>query len=157
MLLRDVPISQLLLAAAGGAIATGAMEQLASNAGIAVMLVPFASSIVLVMGSPETDPAQPRALIGGHLVSTLSGFLLLWAAGPVWWAAALAAGLAITAMHLTKTFHPPAGVDPLIVVTGALPFKFMLVPVASGAALLALFAFVWHNSTQRGSWPRRWW
>ena len=156
-LLSHISPLQVLLAAAGGAIATAAMEQLADSAGIALMLVPFTTSIALVMGSPEAEPAQPRSLIGGHILSTLSGFALLWLAGSAWWAAALAVGLAIAAMLVTRTLHPPAAIDALIVVTGALPLKFLLVPVASGAALLAGFAFVWHNSTRRGSWPRHWW
>ena len=28
----------------------------------------------------------------------------------------MAVGLAMVAMHLTGTFHPPAGIDPLVVV-----------------------------------------
>jgi CBS-domain-containing membrane protein len=36
--------------------------------------------------------------------------------GPGVFAAALAVGLAMVAMHLTKSFHPPAGIDPLVVV-----------------------------------------
>jgi len=38
----------------------------------------------------------------------------------------------------------------------------MLAPVAVGAVLLAVFAFVWHNVVARGPnkedvWPARWW
>src|ERR1700682_477415 len=44
-------------------------------AGIALsaVTIPFATSIVLVIGSAEAEPAQPRALIGGHVVATLAG------------------------------------------------------------------------------------
>ncbi len=66
------------------------------------------------------------------------------------------------AMHLTKTFHPPAGIDPLVVVVNNMPWAFLLVPVAVGALLLAAFAFVWHRvtrhgDTREGAWPQRWW
>jgi CBS-domain-containing membrane protein len=47
-------------------------------------------------------------------------------------------------MHLTRTFHPPAGIDPLIVVLNNLSWPFLLMPVAVGACALALFAFLWH-------------
>jgi CBS-domain-containing membrane protein len=121
------------------------------------MAIPFATSIVLVMGSPEADAAQPRALIGGHIVSTIVGLLALYLVGPAPWAAALAVGLAIAAMHFTRTFHPPAGIDPLLVVVNQMPLIFLLVPVAIGAFLLALFAFAWHLLLGRSPWPTRWW
>jgi CBS-domain-containing membrane protein len=109
------------------------------------------------MGSPQTAAAQPRALIGGHLVSTMIGLLVVKVAGPGITAAALAVGLAILAMHLTRSFHPPAGIDPLVVVLNNMSWSFLLVPVAVGACLLAALAFVWHNAFRDGSWPRRWW
>src|SRR5271166_5538860 len=64
------------------------------------------------LGSPTAEPAQPRALIGGHLISTLVGLFVVKLCGPGPWVAAMAVGLAIAAMHMTDTFHPPAGIDP---------------------------------------------
>jgi CBS-domain-containing membrane protein len=90
-------------------------------------------------------------------VATLVGLAVVKVTGPGPWMAALAVGLAIAAMHLTRSFHPPAGIDPLIVVVNNLPWTFLFVPVAAGACLLAVFAFAWHNSTRRGTWPARWW
>ena len=34
------------------------------------VVIPFTASIVLVIGSPQVEPAQPRALVGGHVVAT---------------------------------------------------------------------------------------
>jgi CBS-domain-containing membrane protein len=119
-------------------------------------VIPFATSIVLVIGSPEAVPAQPRALIGGHLVATLVGMAVLWLAGPQAWAAALAVGLAILAMYLTDTFHPPAGINPLLVVSNNLPWSFLFAPVLAGALLLAASAFAWHRWVSRRPWPRHW-
>jgi CBS-domain-containing membrane protein len=69
----------------------------------------------------------------------------------------LAVGLAIAAMHATGTFHPPAGIDALIVVTYGMPWTFLFAPVAAGAVMLALCAFAWHNLVARTAWPLRWW
>jgi CBS-domain-containing membrane protein len=121
------------------------------------MTIPFATSIVLVMGTPEAAPAQPRALVGGHVVSTLAGLVVLKLFGPSAWAAALAVGVAIAAMHATGTFHPPAGIDALIVVTAGMSWGFLFAPVAAGAVLLTLCAFGWHNLVTRIAWPLRWW
>jgi CBS-domain-containing membrane protein len=78
-------------------------------------------------------------------------------AGPGAFTAALAVGLAMVAMHLTKSFHPPAGIDPLVVVLNDMSWGFLLVPVAVGACLLAALAFVWQNLFRGHSWPERWW
>jgi CBS-domain-containing membrane protein len=143
--------------AIGGAAAIGLMELLAGRTTLPLLFVPFATSIVLVMGSPEAEPAQPRPLVGGHLLSTAIGLLVLHVTGPGPWAAASAVGLAIVAMHATRTFHPPAGIDPLVVVLNQMPWTFLFEPVALGACMLVAFAFFWHNAVRRGSWPLRWW
>jgi CBS-domain-containing membrane protein len=147
----------VMAGAIGAAIAIALMELLAERTAIPLLLVPFATSIVMVMGSPQVAAAQPRALIGGHLVATLIGLLVVKVTGPGVAAAAVAVGLAIVAMHLTRSFHPPAGIDPLVVVLNGMSWSFLLVPVAAGACLLAAVAFVWHNLFRRGSWPKRWW
>jgi CBS-domain-containing membrane protein len=153
-------IVAIVAGATGAALAVAIMEMASFSTEFPLMLIPFATSIVLVMGAPEAEPAQPRALVGGHLVSALVGLLVLQVAGPGPWAAASAVGLAIVAMHLTRTFHPPAGIDPLVVVVHDMPWTFLLAPVGVGVLMLAAFAFAWHNlgSAKTGAlWPQRWW
>lgn len=149
--------SRLVTGALGGAVAIGIMEWFSAFSEFPLASIPFATSIVLVMGLPQAVPAQPRALVGGHLISALAGFAVLQLTGPESWAAALAVGVAIVAMHATGTFHPPAGINPLLIVTGNMPAIFLVVPVAVGALLLAAFAFVWHNIGAEKSWPESWW
>lgn len=144
------------VAGLGGAIAIGAMEWFSRAAHTPLAIIPFATSIVLVIGSPEAEPAQPRALIGGHIVATLVGIAMLQLTGPQAWAAAAAVGLAIVAMVVTGTFHPPAGINPLLVVSNNLPWTFLFVPVLAGAVLLAAFACLWHRWVRRRQWPQRW-
>ncbi len=152
-----ISATQMVAGAAGGAVAIGLMELLSARSAFPLIFIPFATSIVLVLGTPEAEPSQPRPLVGGHLVATLVGLLVVKLTGPSPWAAAGAVGLAMVAMHGTRTFHPPAGIDPLIVVVNDMSWSFLLVPVAAGAGLLAAFAFIWHNLMRRGSWPKCWW
>lgn len=142
-------LAVIIAGALGGAAAVGLMEAASAYSAFPLSYIPFATSIVVVMGSPEAPPAQPRALIGGHLISTVIGLVVVKLVGPGPWVAALAVGLSIIAMHLTRTFHPPAGIDPLIVVINDLPWLFLVMPVAIGACALALFAFVWHGVARR--------
>src|SRR5215469_14583263 len=132
----------ILAGATGGAVAIACMEAFSARAAFPLVAIPFATSIVTVLGSPRAEPAQPRALVGGHLLSTLVGLLVVKLCGPAPRAAAVAVGLAMVAMHLTGTFHPPAGIDPLVVVVNNMSWSFLIVPVGMGTLLLATFAFV---------------
>jgi CBS-domain-containing membrane protein len=145
-----------VVAGLGAAIAIGAMELFSVGYHYPLVVIPFATSIVLVIGSPEAEPAQPRCLIGGHVVATLVGLVVLKLTGPHVWSAAAAVGLAVLAMVLTGTFHPPAGINPLLVVSNNLPWSFLIAPVLAGALLLTAFAYVWHRWVGRRPWPRHW-
>jgi CBS-domain-containing membrane protein len=149
-------IAEGAVAGLGAAVAIGAMEWFSLASHYPLVIIPFATSIVLVIGSPEAEPAQPRALIGGHVVATLAGLAMLQLTGPQAWAAAAAVGVAIVAMVVTGTFHPPAGINPLLVVSNNLPWSFLFAPVLTGAVLLTVFAYVWHRWIRRRPWPQRW-
>lgn len=133
----------ILAGATGGAIAIASMEAFSIRDAFPLMAIPFATSIVTVLGSPKADPAQPRALIGGHLISSLVGLVIVKLCGPVAWAVPLAVGLSMIAMHLTNTFHPPARIDPIVVVVNDLSWSFLVVSVAIGAMLLKTQLELW--------------
>ena len=149
-------IAASVAAGLGAAIAIGVMELLSAEFNYPLAIIPFATSIVLVIGSPDLKPAQPRALIGGHFVSTHVGLAVLKLVGPQPWAAALAVGLAVVAMMFTGTFHPPAGINPLLVVSANLSWHFLFAPVLAGALLLTGFAMVWHRWVRGQRWPESW-
>jgi len=152
----------VLSGAVGGFVAVAVMEAFSIRGEFPLWAIPFATSIVTVLGMPEAKPAQPRALVGGHLISTIVGLIAVKLCGPDPWAAAVAVGLSVIAMHLSDTFHPPAGIDPLVVVLNNMSWGFLFVPVGIGALLLVVFAFVWHKLVARGTnssdkWPVSWW
>ena len=126
-------------------------------ADLPLLSVPFTTSIVLVMSAPESRQAQPRCIVGGHVLSALCGLgvVTLFGSGP--WLAALAVGLSIAAMQLTDSLHPPAGINALLIVLIGAPWTFVVVPVAAGALILVGFAYVYHRLTWPGGWPRSWW
>src|SRR5258708_14676171 len=71
-----------LVAGIGAAIAIGAMEWFSRASHYPLVIIPFATSIVLVIGSPEAEPAQPRALIGGPSVCNITRLAFLNHTGP---------------------------------------------------------------------------
>jgi CBS-domain-containing membrane protein len=138
--------------AVGGALGIAVMTTLAHASGQPLMMVPFATSIVLVMGSPEAPPANPRAVVGGHLLSAFAGVACATIFGDAFWVPAV--GLAIALMHAADTFHPPAGISPLIITSAHATPLFLLTPVLSGALILVGFAFVYHRLSGE-EWPER--
>jgi CBS-domain-containing membrane protein len=145
----------ILIRAVGGALGIAIMSTLAHASGQPLMMVPFATSIVLVMGSPEAPPARPRAVVGGHLLSAFAGILCAAIFGDAFLVSAAGVGLAIALMHATDTFHPPAGISPLIITSAHATPLFLLSPVLTGALILVGFAFAYHRLSGE-PWPERW-
>lgn len=146
----------IAVAATGGGLGILLMLVLAESAHFAWGLVPFATSIVLVLGSPDAPQAQPRNIVGGHLLSAISGAVccsLLVHGIP---AAALGVAGAIALMQATRTFHPPAGINPVVMVIAGAGWGFVLVPVGLGAVVLVGYAWIYHRLTQDQPWPKSW-
>jgi CBS-domain-containing membrane protein len=129
-----------LLAGGATALAVGILEIAAMSTETPYWRMPFITSIALVTGLPKAEPSRPRALIGGHVVATLTGYAVLLTLGASPEAAALATGLSVVMMLLTRTMHPPAAVDPFLVVNEALGPDFLFGTIVPGALLLAAFA-----------------
>lgn len=119
----------------------------------------FGASCVLVYGVIQSPLAQPRNLIGGHLVSALVGVTVQKLLPEhIWIAAPLAVSLSIVAMQITKTLHPPGGATALIAVTGSpqiksLGYGYILSPVLSGCLILLAVALVFNNMTKNRQYP----
>jgi CBS-domain-containing membrane protein len=69
---------------------------------------------------------------------------------------ALAVGSAIAVMMLTRTVHPPAGSNPVIVFLMTPTWDFALFPTLAGAVILVLVALIFHNITREARWPKYW-
>jgi CBS-domain-containing membrane protein len=151
------PLRRAITTSIGGRLGISLMVALAHWGGLPLEAVPFTTSVVLVMAAPESLQAQPRNIVGGHLLSALSGLCVSFAFGTNPWFAGLAVALSIAAMQLTRTLHPPAGINALLFFTMKLSWVFVLMPVAAGALLLVAFAFVYHRLTRSQPWPRSWW
>lgn len=119
----------------------------------------FGASSVLVYGVIQSPLAQPRNLIGGHLVSAIVGVTVqLFVPDILWLAAPLAVSLSIVLMQITKTLHPPGGATALIAVTGSeqiksLGYWYVLSPVLSGALILLVVALLFNNITKNRHYP----
>jgi len=121
----------------------------------------FGASSVLIYGVINSPLAQPRNLIGGHLICAIIGVTVhKIIPNEVWLASALAVALSIVAMQITKTLHPPGGATALIANIGsekikALGYLYVLSPVFTGVMILFVVALVFNNISKSRSYPVR--
>ena len=79
----------------------------------------------------------------------------------IWIAAAFAVSLAIAAMLITKTLHPPGGATALIAVIGGdavhkLSFFYAIIPAGLGAIILLIIALLVNNLSKDRRYPEYW-
>ncbi len=119
----------------------------------------FGATAVLIYGAIQSPLAQPRNLIGGHLISAVIGVTIYkLIPDPIWLSAPLAVSLSIVAMQYTKTLHPPGGATALIAVVGtenvtSLGYWYVLSPILTGVSILLLVALIFNNITGQRKYP----
>ena len=124
-----------------------------------LLVGPIGASAVLLFAVPASGLAQPRAVLGGNVISALVGVACAMLAPEPLVAAALAVSLAIVLMSLARCLHPPGGAMALTAVIGGpavteLGFGFALVPVGLCSLLLVLAA-VGLNRLMGRSYPHK--
>ncbi|MEH6648854.1 MAG: HPP family protein [Motiliproteus sp.] len=149
-------IKHIVAAGLGAFILIAMLAGLAENLDVTLVLGSFGASCVLVFGFPDAPFSQPRNVVAGHFLSSLVGLIVLTYVGPTWWGMALAVSLAIALMMATRTVHPPAGSNPVIVFLSQPAWDFLLLPTLSGALLVVAIALIYNNLSRRESYPKYW-
>jgi len=122
----------------------------------------FGASAVLVYGAIRSPLAQPRNLIGGHVISALVGVTAYKLfPGQLWLASSVAVATAIALMHATKTLHPPGGATALIAVIGSeriheLGYGYVLIPALVGPVIMLAVALLVNNIPENRRYPEFW-
>jgi CBS-domain-containing membrane protein len=117
--------------------------------GMIWLIPPFGASMVLVMAVHESPLAKPKNILLGHILSALSGVIILYLIGDNFLALGIAVALAVFVMIVTDTIHPPAGANPIIVILTGQGISFVLFPVAVGAFMLVVFAYLYNRLLKR--------
>jgi CBS-domain-containing membrane protein len=120
------------------------------------LIASFGASCVLAFSVWNSPLSQPRNIIGGHFISTLVGLIVYHLLGNEPWSLALGVGVAISLMIATKTIHPPAGADPIIVIFGACTWDYLFTPVLTGSIIIVLMALLINNLRSDREYPVFW-
>ena len=151
--LPPVDVGRAALGAALGLLVADLMLW-AMGAGQTALIAPFGASAFLIFTVPGSPLAQPWPAVVGNTVSALAALAVLALGLPQLVTNCLAVLLAIPAMALTRSLHPPGGAVAIATVLAAPALSFALIPVAAGSAALVLAGVVWHRALGR-AYPLR--
>ncbi|MBC8042890.1 MAG: HPP family protein [Rhizobacter sp.] len=150
------PPNHIFWSMSGAMIGIAAAGFLSVSFNVPLLVAPFCATCVLAFGLPESPLSQPRSIIGGHLISAAIGIAIASLFGTAWWAVAIAVGLALAAMQLTRTVHAPAGAMAALAVLSNPTWMFLLFPVLAGAVLIVTVAVIFNNLIEGRAYPKYW-
>lgn len=153
---RKLNYTRLLGSSLGGFLGITVIAFLSECSGASFLMPPFGATCVIAFVIPESAFAQPQSIVGGHLLASTIGILCYNIFQTHWWSLSIAVGLCIASMQLTKTLHPPAAADPvLILMQGGVPWSFLITPVLSGSLMLVFLALLYNNYIVNRPYPKK--
>ena len=139
-------MKNLLMSLVSGIAAAVAIGVLAyadnSQEYLMLLMAPFGASAVLVFGVPDSPLAQPKNVILGHLLTAFVGIVFTQYIGVNPATLAIATGVGITGMLVTKTTHPPAGANPILIMLAGQSWSFLVTPVLIGSITIVAVGMV---------------
>jgi CBS-domain-containing membrane protein len=157
MKLEKKKIHDLSWAAVGASIAIAVALWFVADGRSPFLLASLGGSTVFLFALTDSEAAQPRALFGGHLGGALIGILAFRFFGDALWVSVLAVVLTMVFMIFTRTIHPPAGANPLLMVHNHAGMGILIKPVLLGAGLIFITAMIWSRIRPGKSYPVNWW
>lgn len=140
-MVRD--IGRLIWCVVGAAAGMGLVFWIVGMPSPFFLLASISGSSVYLFSLTKASATQPRALFGGHLGSAFIGILCLQLCGDTIWVYVLAMVLTLIFMLVTRTVHPPAGANALIMIHDHATLAALWHPVFLSIIILALVAVVW--------------
>ena len=153
-------LKRALIAGSFSVLIIGSLSYLTYGYEYGLFLVAsFGSSMVLMLGYPETPFARGRNVFTGHLLTSLAGtichgLLIVQFDIPIYIVIPLAVGLGIFLMIACNVTHPPAGGNPIIVIIGSASFDYLISPVITGSVIIIIFGVVLNKFVLKKNYPK---
>ncbi|WP_026191009.1 HPP family protein [Methylobacterium sp. WSM2598] len=121
---------------------------------IPLIVAPMGASAVLLFAVPASPLAQPWPVIGGNTISAFVGVLAAHLIPDPVVAIGVGVSLAIAAMSVTRSLHPPGGAAALTALIGgpavtSAGFLFPLFPVCVNSVILVALGIAFHKISGR--------
>lgn len=121
------------------------------------IMASLGGSCALAFGLWQAPVSQPHSIIAGHALSSMIALVMYHLAGNGAVIIGLAVALAVSVMMLTRTMHPPAAANPLVIMfEGSHHWEFLLFPVLTGALFVVVMALLINNLRQTRKYPTYW-
>lgn len=143
------PLKRNLLASAFVIVTIYSLALAAQMTQLLLLIPPFGASSVLIFAFPESPYAKMRSLVAGHLIASAIGITLKFLFPDSILAMAVAVGLSLFIMLITKTFHPAAGADPVLIYAINAGADFLIAPMLVGTLFLALMNGIYRKLIDR--------
>lgn len=155
-ILDNSTFKDILFAFIGSFIAITIIGYLTKNYNNLLVMGSFGASCVLLFGFPKSPFSQPRNVVFGHFLSSLTGLFFLHFVGNDYISMALALATAIALMMTTKTVHPPAGSNPLIIFLLGANWDYLIFPTLVGSVVLVIVSLFYNNLHKNRIYPQYW-
>ena len=108
-----------------------------------LLLASLGGTTLFLFALSTAPAAQPRAVFGAHLISSLVGILAYQLFGDAFWVYVFAVVVTIGILLITRCVHPPAGANPLIMIQAHAGFIHLGVTVLVGVSIIFIVAYLW--------------
>jgi len=124
-----------------------------TNLGI-FLLASFGSTMVLLFGYPESPFAKPKNIFFGHVLTSFIGIIFYkFISLPIFIIIPASVALGVALMIIFNVTHPPAGGNPIIMISSSASFDFLLTPVISGVILVIIFGYILNRFVVKNDYP----
>lgn len=137
---RSSNFIESMIVGAGAFIGLSLIGSIAQKIDTMMIIAPFGATAVLLFSAPHSPFSKSLNIFSGYLISTVLGILVLLYTDGGWFSIGMGLGLTIMLMHWTKTIHPPAGANFLIVTQGHLSW-YLFEPLLLGLITLIIISF----------------
>lgn len=149
-------LNEIIFAFIGSFIAIALIGYFTKTYDNLLIMGSFGASCVLLFGFSKSPFSQPRNVILGHFISSLIGLLFLHFVGNDYISMALALALSISLMIVTRTVHPPAGSNPIIIFLFEASWDYLIFPTLIGSIILVIVSLFYNNLYKNRNYPQYW-
>ena len=108
-----------------------------------LLLASLGGTTLFLFALTTAPAAQPRAVFGAHLISSLVGIIAYQLFGDAFWVYVFALVVTIALLLLVRCVHPPAGANPLIMIQAHASFIHLGITVMVGVSIIFIVAMIW--------------
>jgi CBS-domain-containing membrane protein len=135
-------ILRLIWVLIGSSVAIG-LALWITKANSPLLLASLGGTTLFLFALTAAPAAQPRAVFGAHLISSLIGIISYQLFGDAFWVYVFALVLTTVILLLVRCVHPPAGANPIIMIQAHAGFIHLGITVMLGISIIFIVAFIW--------------